>query len=219
MTDLAVFEVAPATTANACVIWLHGLGASNRDFVGALPHIPLRPGLAIHYVFPQAPDMPVTVNQGHVMPAWYDILEIAIDRKVDETHIRASAAQIEALVAAQVKKGFAPGRILLAGFSQGGAVAIEAALTSQHALGGLVVLSSYVAIGKTLSQPRQKALPVLIQHGRQDPVVPFSLGQKAATDLRHAGFAVEFQAFNLEHSLSLESLTALGQWLSKLWPA
>lgn len=216
MTSLSLFEVPPAKPANACVIWLHGLGASNRDFVSALPHIPLPSSLAIHYVFPQAPDMPVTINNGYVMPAWYDILEVAIDRKIDEKHIVASAAQIEKIIAAQVLKGIPANRIVVAGFSQGGAVAIQAALTSQYSLGGLIVLSSYVAIPATLDKaPHPERLPVLIQHGKQDPVVPYALGEKASTLLRHRGFKVELQAFNMEHSLSLESLQAMGKWLGE----
>ncbi len=217
MTHLAVFEVPPTKPANACVIWLHGLGASNRDFVSALPHIPLPPALAVQYIFPQAPNRPVTVNNGHVMPAWYDIFELAIDRKIDEKHILEAAAEIELIIAAQIRKGFKAERIILAGFSQGGAVAIQAALSSQFAIGGLIVLSSYVALSAPLANHKPHLhWPVLIQHGRQDTVVPLLLGEKAASHFRHAGFKVEFQAYAMEHSLCIESLAAMGKWLGEV---
>ena len=129
MSDLSLFEITPDASANGCVIWLHGLGASNRDFVDTLPYLKLPSYLSVHFIFPQAPDMPVTINQGYVMPAWYDILEINIDRKVDRAQLIKSANQIEAIIKKQIEQGMPPERIVLAGFSQGGAVAIQAALT------------------------------------------------------------------------------------------
>ncbi|MEY4588636.1 MAG: hypothetical protein RL497_712 [Pseudomonadota bacterium] len=222
MNTLSLFEVAPThpnIKPNACVIWLHGLGANNRDFVETLPYLKIPAALAIHFVFPQAPSIPVTVNQGYVMPAWYDILSINIERTVDKTQLIASAAQIERLIEEQIKKGMAPERIVLVGFSQGGAVAIQTALTCRYKLGGLAVLSSYLAIPEAFNTPTpSQRLPVLIQHGNQDDVVPLSLGERAATEFRHHGFNVQWQSFAMAHQVNLASLEALGQWLVRVLP-
>lgn len=216
MSDLDLYEIKPAQP-NACVIWLHGLGAGNRDFIDVLPYLKLPKQLAIHYIFPQAPDLPVTVNGGYIMPAWYDILEINIDRKVDRAQLFKSAQHIQAIIAQQIQLGLAPERIVLIGFSQGGAVAIQTAVMSEYTLGGLAVLSSYLAIPEAFVEHKQAAkIPVLVQHGNQDDVVALALGDKAAQRFREEGFNVQWQTFNMGHQVNLASLEALGYWLTRI---
>ncbi|HEY6527223.1 MAG TPA: alpha/beta fold hydrolase [Cellvibrionaceae bacterium] len=217
MNTLPIFEVTPKAPSNGCVIWLHGLGASNRDFVDALPYLKLPSHLAIHFIFPQAPDISVTINQGYVMPAWYDILDIKIERTVDSAQLIASAAAIEKIITQQINNGIKPERVILAGFSQGGAVAIQTALSTRYTLGGLAVLSSYLALPAAFNAPNPAhKIPVLIQHGTQDDVVPATLGEKAATEFRHHGFNVQWQTFAMAHQVNLASLEALGYWLSRV---
>ncbi|HRH76741.1 MAG TPA: alpha/beta fold hydrolase [Cellvibrionaceae bacterium] len=217
MTSLATLEIPTAAHCTHCVIWLHGLGASNRDFVDALPHLKLPSALAVNFIFPQAPSIPVTINQGYIMPAWYDILDIKIERTVDQKQLIASADLINQIIQQQLNKGIKPERIVLAGFSQGGAVAIHAALSCAHRLAGLAVLSSYLAIPEVFNRPVSAAkLPVIIQHGNQDDVVPLSLGERAATEFRHQGFNVQWQTFSMGHQVNLASLAALGEWMGRV---
>jgi phospholipase/carboxylesterase len=221
MSKLDILEIpsdqSAGNASTSCVIWLHGLGASNRDFVDALPYLKLPSQLKVKFIFPQAPSIPVTVNQGYIMPAWYDILDIKIERTVDQKQLIASAEQIKTIIEQQINKGIPAKRIVLAGFSQGGAVAIQTALTCQHALAGLAVLSSYLAIPEAFNQPGAKhKLPVLIQHGNQDDVVPLSLGERAATEFRHHGFNVQWQTFSMAHQVNLASLAAMGEWLGRV---
>lgn len=216
MSDLDIYEIKPDRP-NGCVIWLHGLGASNRDFIDALPYLKLPEQLAIHYIFPQAPDLPVTVNGGYIMPAWYDILEINIDRKVDRAQLIKSVQCIQAIIAQQIQNGVAPERIVLVGFSQGGAVAIHTALTCQYTLGGVAVLSSYLALPEAFAaNPQVARIPVLIQHGNQDDIVALELGDKAAQQFRQEGFNVQWQTFAMGHQVNLASLEALGYWLARI---
>ncbi len=214
---LSTLEIPSAQPCTSCVIWLHGLGASNSDFVDALPHLKLPTHLAVKFIFPQAPSIPVTINQGYVMPAWYDILDIKIERTVDKKQLIASAEQIKSLIDQQIQKGIKPERIILAGFSQGGAVAIQAALTTEHPLAGLAVLSSYLAIPEAFNRPQGAAkVPVLIQHGNQDDIVALALGERAATEFRHHGFNVQWQTYSMGHQVNLASLAALGEWMGKV---
>jgi len=217
MNTLAILEIPSAANYTHCVIWLHGLGASNRDFIDTLPYLKLPSHLAVNFIFPQAPSIPVTINQGYIMPAWYDILDIKIERTVDQKQLIVSAEQIHRIIEQQINKGIKPEHIVLAGFSQGGAVAIQAALSSPHRLAGLAVLSSYLAIPEVFKRPANAAkVPVLIQHGNQDEVVPLALGERAATEFRHHGFNVQWQTFNMGHQVNLASLAALGEWLGRV---
>jgi phospholipase/carboxylesterase len=213
--SLNVLTLEPNRPANASVIWLHGLGASQRDFLEALPHIPLPSDCALRYCFPQAPSRPVTINQGHSMPSWYDILSINLERQVDKAQLLASAQEINALLAQQMAAGIAPERLIVMGFSQGGALAIETALRAQHPLAGLAVLSSYLPLPETLEQASHRRFPVLVQHGTQDAVVPPLLGEKAHQAFLKKGFSSQWQTFDMEHSLCWQQLQHLGQWLGQ----
>ncbi len=214
MSCLPCVELEPPVPATAAVIWLHGLGADGNDFASLIPELGLPAGLAVRFVFPHAPAMPVTINGGYRMPAWYDILELSIERKVDADQLRASAAEVGKLIAREEARGVASDQIILAGFSQGGAVVYEAALTHPRRLGGLLVLSSYLATWESIRpDPANRDLPILIQHGNQDPIVPESLGRHACDQLRNWGYAPEYQVYPMEHSLCLPQIQAISQWL------
>ncbi len=199
------------------VIWLHGLGASGHDFEPVVPELGLDPQLAVRFVFPHAPRIPVTVNGGMVMPAWYDILEMSLDRKVDVVQIEKSAAAIRDLIQREIERGVNPENIVIAGFSQGGAVAYQTALTYPQRLAGLLTLSTYLAVEDTSNYTAiNKDLPIKIDHGTQDPVVPVVLGQRANETLTNQGYQVEFNTYPMAHQVCLPQIKAIGQWLNKV---
>ena len=199
------------------VIWLHGLGASGHDFEPVVPELGLDPQLAVRFVFPHAPRIPVTVNGGMVMPAWYDILEMSLDRKVDVVQIEKSAAAIRDLIQREIEQGVNPENIVIAGFSQGGAVAYQTALTYPQRLAGLLTLSTYLAVEDTSNYTAiNKDLPIKIDHGTQDPVVPIVLGQRANETLTNQGYQVEFNTYPIAHQVCLPQIKAIGQWLNKV---
>ena len=199
------------------VIWLHGLGASGHDFEPVVPELGLDPQLAVRFVFPHAPRIPVTVNGGMVMPAWYDILEMSLDRKVDVVQIEKSAAAIRDLIQREIEQGVNPENIVIAGFSQGGAVAYQTALTYPQRLAGLLTLSTYLAVEDTSNYTAiNKDLPIKIDHGTQDPVVPIVLGQRANETLTNQVYQVEFNTYPMAHQVCLPQIKAIGQWLNKV---
>lgn len=215
MAYLPSVEIEPSTPADSAVIWLHGLGADGNDFAPLVPQLSLPSDRAVRFVFPHAPRLPVTVNGGYVMPAWYDIRELSLDRKIDVKQLVRSAEAIGQLVERELERGINSRRIVLAGFSQGGAVAYQAALSSPKRLGGLLVLSSYLATAETLEpHPVNRELPILIQHGRQDAVVPEILGRRAAEYLRAKGFVPDYQTYDVDHGVCPAQIPELSQWLS-----
>ncbi|HIL21921.1 MAG TPA: carboxylesterase [Alcanivorax sp.] len=215
MSDLLrCVEIEPSAQATASVIWLHGLGASGHDFEPIVPELQLPAGLAVRFIFPHAPQIPVTVNGGMVMPAWYDILAMDIDRKVDEAGVLASADAVDALIEREIARGIPSERIIIAGFSQGGAVAYQAALRHPQPLAGLLTLSTYMAMPVTPSQVNA-ALPVMICHGSMDPMVPEQLGQRAAATLTELGYSPQYKSYPMEHMVCLEQIRDIGQWLTE----
>lgn len=202
--------------ADAAVIWLHGLGASGDDFVPVVPELKLSPELKVRFIFPFAPQMPVTVNGGMVMPAWYDILEMSIDRKVDREQLEASANKIDQLVDQQVSLGIESSRIILAGFSQGGAVVYQLALSSRKTFGGLMTLSTYFATRDSIELSSENAeLPVAVFHGTYDPVVPEALGRHAVELLESKGYPVQYKTYPMDHSVCLEEINDISAWLQE----
>ncbi|MFY0663888.1 MAG: alpha/beta fold hydrolase [Natronospirillum sp.] len=207
-------EINPSAPADSAVIWLHGLGADGHDFVPIVPELKLPSTLATRFIFPHAPSLPVTVNGGMVMPAWYDILDISIDRKVDVEQLSASATAILELVQQEIDRGIDSKRIVLAGFSQGGAVAYHAALGCDKPLAGLLAMSTYFATADNLTpHPNNAELPVLIQHGDQDPIVPEQLGRAAQSRLTAMGYKPEYQVYPMPHSVHPQQVQAISQWL------
>jgi len=193
---------------------MHGLGASNHDFDDLIPELGL-PG--IRYVFPAAPNRPVTINGGMRMPAWYDILSLANPPLREcESDVRQTDTEISALIDRERARGIESSRIVLAGFSQGGAVALHSALRYRDALGGAMILSAYLLLPQTLEQeraPANNSLPLLFCHGDADAVVPLELGRKAYQRVADVGYPAEWHQFPMGHSLCLPELTLIRTWL------
>ena len=214
MTLLPALEKETRANPDCAVIWLHGLGADGHDFFPIVEQLRLPKSAAIRFIFPHAPSMPVTVNGGFIMPAWYDIAEMQIDRRVDVAGILASAAKINGFVEQEMRRGIESRRIVIAGFSQGGAVAYQLALSHPRPLGGLLAMSTYLATAASLAfSAANSTLPVAIHHGQRDPVVPVALGREAAGLLKDKGYAVDFRSYPMEHSVSPAQIGDIAQWL------
>ncbi|MEE4167252.1 MAG: carboxylesterase [Desulfocapsaceae bacterium] len=216
MALLPAIEMQTQAQPDAAVIWLHGLGADGNDFAPIVPELSLPEDLRIRFIFPHAPKIPVTVNGGYVMPAWYDIAEMQIDKQVDVAGLMASVAAISALIDRELERGIAGQRILLAGFSQGGDVAYQAAPTYPETLGGLLVMSSYFATGGSIvPDPANEKLSIEIHHGLQDPVVPEQLGRQALKRLEAIGYHPDYKTYPMEHGVCPEQLHDISQWIQK----
>jgi phospholipase/carboxylesterase len=205
------------------VLWLHGLGADGNDFVPILPELVRRDWPALRFVFPHAPQRPVTINGGMRMRAWYDIADADLRNRADMAGVRESVAQVEALIAREVERGVPASRILLAGFSQGGAVALAAGLAREQPLAGLIALSTYLpGLGGTdAPQPTSAARsqPVFMAHGTFDPVVPVFAGQASAQALVADGMHIDWHAYPMAHQVCAEEIRDLGDWLSTRFSA
>ena len=216
---LPCVEVEPRAKACASVIWLHGLGADGHDFEPVVPALGLPEDLPVRFIFPNAPAQPVTINGGWVMPAWYDILEMNVERKIDVDGLMDSVQQVAALIQREQQRGIPADKIVLAGFSQGGAVVYQAALCYPEKLAGLLTLSTYVATADQI-QARcsdvNRALPVMIHHGVQDDVVPLSLGTQARELLEQLGYKPQWHTWQVDHGLCLEEVQEIGKWLIRI---
>jgi phospholipase/carboxylesterase len=214
MNLLPHIEVEPTVAANASVIWLHGLGANGHDFEPIIPELNLPDSMAVRFIFPHAPEIPVTINGGYIMPAWYDILEMSIDRKVDEQQLRQSASAIQAFIDREIDRGVDSKRIIIAGFSQGGAVGFHAALTYPKPLAGLLALSTYFATVNSITiAPANQNLSIQIFHGTNDDVVPEVHGQNSVKFLSALGFEPGYQTFPMEHAVCMEEIEAISIWI------
>jgi phospholipase/carboxylesterase len=212
-------EVETGRAPTGTVIWLHGLGADGHDFEPVVPEL-VRPGeRALRFVFPHAPIRPVTLNGGFAMRAWYDI--IALDRRgpEDERGIRASKATIDELIRRENTRGIATERIVLAGFSQGGSMALFAGVRYPERLAGIMGLSCYLVLAGSLLGERgtaNQATPVFLAHGTQDPVVLPALGQDARVQLAAAGYAVEWHTYSMPHSVCPQEVADIAAWLRRV---
>lgn len=206
----------PQTDVVGSVIWLHGLGSNGNDFVPVVRELHLPANLNLRFIFPHAPSLPITVNNGYVMPAWYDIFELTLDRKIDVAQLRASAEQVHALIEREISRGVPSEKIIIAGFSQGGAVAYEAALSFAKPLAGLLALSTYFATNETIVEnTANKNIPILIQHGSEDSVVDEVLGQRAYRHLLDRRYKVQYESYHMEHTLCGEQVEAISLWLQE----
>lgn len=219
MSLLPCIEKEPQTPANATVIWLHGLGADGNDFVPIIPQLSLPASMAVRFVFPNAPSIPITVNGGYVMPAWYDITVMDIERKVDVDQLIESAEKVRLLIDREIDRGIVSERIVLAGFSQGGAVAYEVALTHKLPLAGLLCLSTYFATKDTIApNDANHRIPIKICHGSQDPMVLVQQGQVAQQRLVEMGYAVDYSEYPMEHAVCQEEIADISLWLQQVLP-
>ncbi|GAB3672819.1 alpha/beta hydrolase [Salinisphaera aquimarina] len=213
---LDCIEIEPRSEATASVIWLHGLGADGNDFVPIVEELGLPADHGIRFVFPNAPVRPVTINNGMPMRAWYDIKGMAIADKQDAEGIRASAAEIEALIAREAERGVAADHIVLAGFSQGGAIALHAGVRHADALAGIMALSTYLPLAETLADEASDAnrgVSIIMAHGSEDPVVPITLGQASRDHLQQAGYDVAWHEYPMQHQVCLPQIAEIGRWL------
>ena len=204
------------------IVWLHGLGADGHDFAPIVPELVKRDWPAIRFVFPHAPVRPVTINNGMPMRAWYDIRDLGfggtVGDRADAAGVEASVAQVEALLAREGERGIPPSRVILAGFSQGGAIALSTALLRSEPLAGIFALSTYLPLAAQAEDGASGAAtsqPVFMAHGSQDPVVPFAAGQRSAERLRALGFDVEWHVYPMQHQVCAEEIRDLGQWLDR----
>ena len=209
-------EIEPHGRARASVVWLHGLGADGHDFVPIVPELGLPQQLGVRFVFPHAPSIPVGINGGMSMPAWYDIAEVDLRRRHDEVGIRRSAARIEALLARERERGIPSERIVLAGFSQGGALALFTGLRHAERLGGIVALSTYLVGEESLDAERSaanQATPILQAHGSHDGMVVLARGIAARDALQRRGYAVDYREYPMQHEVCLPEIVAVGAFL------
>jgi len=217
MSYLPCVEVKLKTPADAAVIWLHGLGADGHDFEAIVPELHLPDSAAIRFIFPHAPSMPVTINNGMVMPAWYDILDMSIEKKLDEDQLLSSSKKIDALIDREIERGIDSSRIVIAGFSQGGAVGYQTALTYPEPLAGLLAMSTYFATCESIVPSQEnKTLPIQIYHGTMDPVVPEPLGKHAYEALIEKGYSTNYQTYPMQHAVCTEEIMDISRWLQKI---
>ena len=198
------------------IVWLHGLGADGNDFAPIVPELVDKAWPAMRFVFPHAPVRPVTINGGMRMRAWYDILGMELARREDAAGVGESVAEVDALIGREAERGIPPERVLLAGFSQGGAITLAAGLAHASRLAGLVVLSSYLPLADATlagAHAANAATPIFQAHGSFDPVVPQALGQQARDRLRTAGYAVDWHSYPMAHQVCAEEIADLRAWI------
>lgn len=201
----------------ASVIWLHGLGADGHDFEPIVPHLRLPNGPDLRFIFPHAPIRPVTINGGAPMRAWFDIVSLSANGRHDEAGFEEALATVRELIAGQVAAGIDSRRIVLAGFSQGGAVAIHAALTQQRPLAGLMVLSSFLPFAERLQvqrHPNNSQLPILMCHGQNDPMLPTSLGRATRDTLIAMDYPVQWHSYPMGHAVCPEEIGDIRRFLT-----
>lgn len=215
--DTIQIETGPNPTAS--VIWLHGLGASGDDFVPIVRELDLAGMQDIRFVFPHAPTMPVTINNGYVMRAWYDIIGADLSRREDEKGLRASQAMVEQLIAQEKARGIPAERIVLAGFSQGCAMTIQTGLRHPEKLAGLLCLSGYVPLHTTIAEERHssnQATPIFMAHGRGDQVIPIIRAEQSRDLLRSLGYEVEWHEYMMPHSVCQEEVDDISAWFRRV---
>ena len=203
------------------VIWLHGLGADGHDFEPIVPQLGLSDAVmtaGVRFIFPNAASRPVTINGGMSMPAWYDIKGMDLRRDQDEAGIAASSKRITDMLDVEIAAGKQPADIILAGFSQGGAMALHIGLRYPQRLAGIMALSCYLLFPErlaSLDNPVTAGMDVFAAHGSQDPVVPYTVGKTAANHLSSLGYQVQWQVYTMAHSVCLQEITDIGRWLSR----
>ena len=214
MSDLQTVEVETGAEPSASVIWLHGLGADGHDFEPIVPELRLPATLPVRFVFPHAPVRPVTLNGGMAMRAWYDIVSLDRGGPVDSAGINESSESLEALIDREEKRGIEAGRIVLAGFSQGGAIAINTMLRANKNVAGLMALSSWLALPDALKENAVDAsIPVFMAHGQFDPMIPLQFGRASADAIIGAGFDVEWHDYPMAHAVCPQEIDDIRTWL------
>lgn len=200
------------------VIWLHGLGADGHDFEPIVPELHLPEAIPLRFVFPHAPVRPVTINGGMAMRAWYDIISLDAEGRADAAGVHASTAILEELIAREKARGIDAGKIVIAGFSMGGAIAINTALHTREKLAGMMALSTYVPLSGEVDEAKgSRDLPVFMAHGTFDPMLPMQWGQQSADRLKKAGFTIEWHDYPMAHAVCPEEIRDIREWLLKIY--
>ena len=218
MQVLPHIELVTGAEPAGTVIWLHGLGADGWDFVPIVRELPLPEDLALRFIFPHAPVRPVTINGGMEMRAWYDIKMNDIARLPDEEGIRQSQAQVEEIVAREVSRGVPSDRVVLAGFSQGGAIALQTGLRMKQKLAGIIALSTYLPLEESLDAEAaaiNKSTPIFIGHGIEDPIVPLRLAELSKSQLERRGYDVTWHTWPMPHAVCAEELEQVAAFLAR----
>jgi phospholipase/carboxylesterase len=213
---LETIEIETAPDPRASIIWMHGLGADGNDFAPLADEIALP--VAVRYIFPHAPMMPVSINSGYVMRAWYDISDADL-RSEDEDGVRASQQSVEVLLAREKSRGIGASRIVLAGFSQGGAIALQTGLRHSERLAGVMALSTYVPLADKLASeanPANREVPIFMAHGTDDPMIAFARAQASRDLLLRQGCAVEWHEYRMQHSVCPQEIADIGDWLGRV---
>ena len=220
MSDLLQnIEIETAPNPTVAVIWLHGLGADGNDFVPLVRELDLKGLPGIRFVFPHAKQIPVTINGGYIMRAWYDISVADLTRREDETGLRDSQRDVEALIAREKARGIPASRIILAGFSQGCAMTLQTGLRHPEKLAGMLCLSGYLPLNETVTHERTEEsidTPIFMAHGRQDHVVPFIRAEQSRDVLQGLGYTIEWHEYPMQHSLCFEEVQDISAWMKKV---
>lgn len=219
VSDAVILE--PPEPADAAVIWLHGLGADGHDFEPIVPHLGVHNTRHIRFVFPHAPQIPVTINGGYVMRAWYDVVDVDLRRRADEKGVRGSEQILRDYVAQELAEGLDSKRIVVAGFSQGGAIALHMGLRYPKPLAGILALSTYLPLPEAVAVERHASnasVPIFLAHGQYDPVIPFEAGANSRTQLESLGYRVEWHSYPMPHAVSPDEITDIAVWLSTVLP-
>lgn len=212
-------EINPPETPQSTIIWLHGLGADGHDFVDIVPELQLPKDLATRFVFPHAPLQPVTLNRGLPMRAWFDIYGLTKDSLQDEIGIRASQKIIDNLISDETNKGIKPEKIVLAGFSQGGALALHTGLRYPKRLAGILALSTFLPLATTLSKeksPANQHISIMMAHGTHDSVLKYDLGASSRDGLIKLGYSVQWHSYPMEHTVCQQEVADIAGWLTNL---
>jgi phospholipase/carboxylesterase len=217
MSDLLeAIEIETAPGPSASVIWMHGLGADGNDFVPILPELRLPETMPTRFIFPHAPMRPVTINLGMVMRAWFDVFDLGGSRGEDEAGVKASQARVEALIAREKSRGISASRIILAGFSQGGVMALHTGLRHPERLAGLMALSCFMPLGDTLAaeaSPANRDVPIFMAHGTQDDLIHVERARQSRDILTGLGYPVTWHEYPMPHSVCVEEIGEIAKWL------
>lgn len=219
VNDAVIIE--PPEPADAAVIWLHGLGADGHDFEPIVPHLGVHNTRHIRFVFPHAPQIPVTINGGYVMRAWYDVVDADLRRRADEKGVRGSEQILRDYVAQELAQGIDSKRIVVAGFSQGGAIALHMGLRYPKPLAGILALSTYLPLPEAAAAQRHAsnaAVPIFLAHGQYDPVIPFQAGENSRAQLESLGYSVEWHSYPMPHAVCPDEIMDIAVWLSAVLP-
>lgn len=215
---LPAIEIETGDSPRYSVIWLHGLGADGNDFVPIIKQLNLPSEKSIRFVFPHAPERPITINNGYIMRAWYDIIDSSFDGATDESGIFNSQKAIEVLIAQEIQRGIAAEKIILAGFSQGGVMALQVGLRYTKTLAGILALSCYLPLAKTLESEANRnslAMPIFMAHGIGDEIIPISYAEKSLAIIREVGFMPEWHEYPMTHSISPQEIFDISQWMQR----